>query len=513
MRSFYIFPLITVVTGTALSLIWPAVSVAVSPASPHPVWGTTRNLSNSEHPSTDAVIVATSETVHVVWVETIYGQPEIYHTYRNGGNGWSTPARVEAGTQPDLAMRPQGSVDLVWVDERGDFIRYRRWDSTLQIWSDAANVAVGAPGTLQSPAVAVGPDDVSHVVWVDSVTGSPRIRHRRRSAAGWGERENVPFADGIMPDVSVDADGEVHLVWAGSSAVGESYDIYYLWRDLQDGWSLPRVLSDRQFVDYADPAISVDRDGTLHVSFQESSSGSAAILYRSGREWNWSSGIEEVVRLERAEGPAIAVDEQRSVHLTFVGPDGIEYWGRDPDRQMWQAGDPMAADQPAATAPDLTAAGDSTVHAVWAAPGVTDYTDIFYRGMGLGLEPTRTPTFTPVTTSPATPTSVATRTPTVTLTPTTTWTPEPTQPVTPTLTTPTVTWTPSPTPTQVPQREMYLPLILQDNSQLRGYRIPCSPALAWQANPRSRIHFRYPEGFCLCISAGVECSSSVVTRQ
>jgi hypothetical protein len=444
--------------------------------------------------------------IHVVWVETVYGWPEIYYTYKSGNNDWSTPARLEAGTQPDIAAGVDGTIDLVWLDNsalgggfNAGFIRYRRWDRALQMWLDATNVAVGSPGTLQSPAVAVGPDGVSHVVWVDTVSGSPSLRYRRRSASGWSSPENVSL--GTDPDIGVDPGGGLHMVWADSSILSDGNDIYYLWGDELEGWSLTYVMSDHPSVDSTNPTVAIDHNGMLHIAWRESAGNSEAILYRSGLRSSWPSGSEMVApSMARVGAPAIAVDERRFVHLAFAGPEGLEHRVGEPTMQAWEAGEPIVARQPAATSPRLATAGDGTVYVVWTAPGVAGQTDIYYRAIEPGLEPAQTPMFTPTTVATTTPavtlmpaaTSTATSTPTttaiVTSTPaagpsqTATQTPEPARTATPGPS-PTAGRTPSPGPTDLPLHNSYLPLILQKPARLRGHLI-LGPPLWLERLPR-----------------------------
>lgn len=488
MRSSHAFPLTVIVVSTALGFGWVVASLAATPASSEVRSGKIQNLSNSDRPSEGAVMAVVSGTIHVVWVETVYITPEICHIYKNSDSDWSDRACFEAGTHPALGVGADGTLDLVWLDNQqpgetfqASFIRYRRWDERLQMWLDSANVAVGSRGTLYSPAVAVGPHGTSHVVWVDTVSGSPRIRYRRRTGAGWEPAENV--TRGSTPDIGVDAAGRPHVVWSDSSLFGETNDVYYLWKQTEDHWSFDHVLSDWPSSDSVDPHAAVDRGGTVHVTWREVVDGQSAILSRAGRESTWGTGSQQVVPLtERAETPAIVVDDGGFAYLAHAGADGIQLHVQDPDQRIWYAGPPIVSDQPSATSPRLASAERGVLHAVWTAPGVEGQTDIFYRMMGPGIENTPTVTWTPANTAtattsvtltpPATSTAItstpvasgtATVSPTVTDVPTATGTAE----ALPT-TSPTSSATPSPslTSTPFPRRKLYLPLIMRDQLRL-----------------------------------------------
>ena len=501
MRPYHAFPLSIIVAGTALGLGWVAASTTASPAFSPLDLDSARNLSESETPSSGAVIAVVSDTIHVVWVETVYGWPEIYHTYRAGDTDWSTPARLEAGTQPALSVGPDGTVDLVWLDEstlggsfNTSFIRYRRWNNALQMWLDSANVDVASLGTIDSPSVAVGPGGETHVVWVDSVDGSPRIRYRRRSGSTWSSPRNVAF--GRDPDIAVDADGRLHMVWSDTSILGQTHDIYYRWRDPQGSWSLTYVISDRQGVDSVDPAMAVDQVSGLHLIWRGIAGDSQAILYRSGYRSSWPTASELAAPvMTRVGAPAIAVDAQHFLHLAFSGQNGLQHVVREPATNIWVAGEPIAENEPDATSPELAIGGEATLHVVWAAPGTAGQPDIYYRTVVPGLEPMRTPTdiatstatmaLTPAATSTAT--STPTLTPSVSSTPasrpssTATWTPGPTGTPRPSPS-PTASRTPLPTLTSVPRHEGYLPFIVRNRTRLPAYRTNHQGCLDWTVN-------------------------------
>lgn len=522
MRPYHAFPLSIIVAGTALGLGWVAASTRASPAFFPLDPSAARNLSESEPPSSGAVIAVVSNTIHIVWVEMVYGWPEIYRTYKVGDAGWSTPARLEAGTQPALSVGPDGTVDLVWLDESTpggsfstSFIRYRRWNDALQMWLDSANVDVASLGTIDSPSVAVGPGGETHVVWVDSVDGSPTIRYRRRSGSTWSSPRNVAF--GREPHIGVDADGTLHMVWSDTSIVGQTHDVYYRWRDPQGNWSLTYVLSDRQGVDSVNPAIAVDPAGVLHVSWREIAGDSQAIVYRSGYRSSWPTASELAASwMDRVGAPAIAVDLQHFLHLAFSGPDGLQHVVRAPATDMWVAAGPIAENEPDATSPELAIGEGDTLHIVWAAPGTGGQTDIYYRNVIPGLEPMRTPTanatstatvtLTPVATSTAS--STPTLTPLVSRTPTSrpsntaTWTPGPTRTARPGPS-PTASPAPSPALTGTPKHEGYLPLIVRSHTRSPDHRP--SYRTVWPGLSTEPLSVCWRTTFCLYCETQVEC--------
>lgn len=441
-------------------------------------WGTTYNLSTSGAPSTAPRIAATANgDVHVVWEERVDGASHIFHRCKCGEN-WGAVEDLGEGEQPDIAVSEDGVVHVVWVTNGTTFavIQYRRRDADG--WSDLENAVTGIAGSLVSPVVIARSADEVHLLWVDLTSG--RIRHTRREGNTWSSAENAGSAAGEAPAAALQSDGVLHVVWSTYPFGGSSLDVFHIWKDAGTGWSWRTNLSQRQGVDSKAPAIVVDSNDSMHVVWQEMSSGSDAIVYVRGTRLLGHLVLDplyEVARRPVALQPDIAVDATGGRHVVFKGPQGIEYRFWDSENRQWVSGAPVVDGVPEAQEPAIAASGDPpTLYVVWEAPGMDGAPDIFYRGAGPNAEPpTPTPTRTATATATVTLTPTTTHTPTVTLTPTTTATATvtPTEPPSPTPThteSPTPSRTPSVTPSLTPTRTptpltpppVYLPLILRE---------------------------------------------------
>jgi len=126
------------------------------------------------------IALDTAGNVHVVWDAAIGGPSQVYHTHRDGGKSWSTPANVSnstfgAGT-PSLASDPNNHIHLVW--ESGD-IFYKTWDGAA--WSASPDTVSQNLGASSYPAVAVNAAGAVHVSWLHngaifySSTNSPPV--------------------------------------------------------------------------------------------------------------------------------------------------------------------------------------------------------------------------------------------------------------------------------------------------------------------------------------------------
>lgn len=478
MRASKVLPWTMLSVGALAGLI-RATAPAASFTSAAVAWSVIDNLSHSPNPSGEPVSGAVGRTIHVVWVETLYGVPSIYHTYRTEGQDWASPTRVDAGSQPSLAVGPDGSVHLVWLDESrvqngyaASFIRYRRWREAQGLWLDAANVAIGGVDTLRSPAVAGGPDGAAHVVWVDLVTDIPRLRYRRRMASGWGPAPRNLVAGrwiDLRPQLQADSMGGVHVIWADESLLGDRYDIYYMWGVASDDWSVPTVLSYQQPGDSLAPSATVDSGDRLHVVWSGSDEETTTLWRRRGRETSWAAADSILASAGRAAEPEVAVDDRDVLHVAFAASDGIGYYWRGQSDLTWRAGDPILLGEPEAASPHVAVVGPDEVHAVWTAPGAEGATDVFHRRAEVAPDATATATSSATSTPGVTltPTATATGTPTTVLTPTAT-SPPPTATYTYTATptaSPTSSVTPTATATIEPDRQYYIPLVMRQGGE------------------------------------------------
>ena len=122
--------------------------------------------------------------VHLVWVDSRHGQPEIYYSHllgTDGGRGervtWHHPrGRAYEIRHPSVAQGAEGPVLMVWTDSAvGNFEVYSKtrgpegWSPTTRITRDGA-VSMDA-------SIYPAPDGTLHVVWDDHRDGNFEIYH------------------------------------------------------------------------------------------------------------------------------------------------------------------------------------------------------------------------------------------------------------------------------------------------------------------------------------------------
>lgn len=267
----------------------------------------------SEHPVLAAPSGAGTQPVYLAWAFGTRNKGDILLSSLRDG-AWTTPANVSMNSGDSdltaLAAAAGDQLQVAWSDatldsavgeNRGDIL-YRSFDG--QAWSDTRNISLNSSHSAD-PVVVPGTATRVNFLWVDTGFGSginktlaalfgtgrlrgdpPTVIYRRmengRLARGRSIDIPVPRDYPQMPNaVSVaaatDQDGKLNVVW--SRFTGSDYRLYY--RQLNGlRWSRVYLLavSDKisEPFDFqpAQPAVAVDKAGTLHVVWP---------MYRNGR--------------------------------------------------------------------------------------------------------------------------------------------------------------------------------------------------------------------------------------
>jgi hypothetical protein len=130
------------------------------------------------------------------------------------------------------------------------------------------------------------------------------------SSAIWSSPINLSNSLGTAddPDVAIGPDNSIHMVWNDNSS--GSYDILYASKTSDGEWSIPVNVSN-QSGDARHPAISVDSSGTVHVSW-----GNGFIYFaQKTSSGSWTTPETAGVGFK----PRIAVGNDDTIHLAWVG--------------------------------------------------------------------------------------------------------------------------------------------------------------------------------------------------
>ncbi len=249
------------------------------------------------------------------------------------------PGQSYAGV-PATAVDAEGWLHVLWseaesAEEPGQALFYARWDGTQ--WTDATGVLSSADGKADEPAlVAVG--DRLHAVWSGGQSGpllySSTFARDAFAATGWREPLPLPVPGVIAsaPDIAVDVDGTLHVVYA--VPVNEGRGIYYT-RSADGGETW---LPERQVLDAAaagwlmadHPQVAVDAQGLLHVVMARNrlpGRGLPEGVYYAG---SFDGGETWSEPFELAEGvhawPQVATTGPGQVHVAWNENDGQPAW-------------------------------------------------------------------------------------------------------------------------------------------------------------------------------------------
>jgi len=254
------------------------------------------------------------------------GQPEVTDTVRHTGS-WSgmlgTPAIL--GPLDGIAEYPStanGSLDSV-ID--GDGTLHVVWDAATaseykfelryaakpsgQPWSPS--VSVSGPRTSTGacvPALAVDVAGNLHVVWQE--LGSLMYANKPKGGS-WSARKAIPFVSGYSPDVAVDGDDTVHVVYVQSQLGHVSLPV-------GGTWSRPEVLESDWSGSVSCPALGVGTDNTLHVAWDQHDNSDWRVAYANRLASGvWSTPMLVTEPGKSGWGPDLVVDSAGVVHLVW----------------------------------------------------------------------------------------------------------------------------------------------------------------------------------------------------
>jgi hypothetical protein len=238
---------------------------------------------------TSSVAVSPVDTsVHLIWVDASQGGDGYVFYSRLQANGqWTSPVRISSvgrfAHYPHLTVDTQGRIWAIWSAEnppQNDNIFYRYSTDNGATWQP------GSEGLLDNrnakrPWIAADRSGGVHAVW----WRNGGIYYARWTGSSW-RVEGIPSGGfNADPSVTIDPSGTVHVAWRRQRGFGE-WDIYYATRPANSSsWSITRLYEggnvDKTVVIYA------DESGRLHLTWFDTLGG-AEIWYTTkapGGSW------------------------------------------------------------------------------------------------------------------------------------------------------------------------------------------------------------------------------------
>lgn len=212
------------------------------------------DIAQGAHPR---IAADSANDIHAVFEAYAKGSDirEIFYSKStDGAHTWRLPLNIsktaKVSTAPAIAIEPSGAIDVVWRDTTsGEFhpdIYFTRSADGGQTWTRALDIS-NSSGMCSDPAIATGPDNSIHVVWVDTRPhdGRPDIFYSySKDGKLWSPCESISPTQGASsePTITTSNDGIVHCSWLDTCSGEERPDIFYV-RKVANVWTMPLDVS------------------------------------------------------------------------------------------------------------------------------------------------------------------------------------------------------------------------------------------------------------------------------
>lgn len=225
-----------------------------------------------------AIAGSSASDLHTVWSQGVTTSTIFYS--HNNGERWSNPIPISPASMssyfPKIATGPLYIPYVVWYGhdaESGDQIYYSHLVGTQ--WQTPTLISIGQDVAV-NPDIAVDVQGEVYIVWdVPSNDSNSGIYYSHTTQHGqiWQSIERISTLGHAANHASIalDLTGLPHVVWYDR----EDQEIYYATRQ-ENGWSSPENVSNTpplfvgNTVTSQGPSIAIDRDGHIHVAWMDS---------------------------------------------------------------------------------------------------------------------------------------------------------------------------------------------------------------------------------------------------
>jgi len=255
----------------------------------------------------------------------------LYSKSTDKGTTWSEPHDISktpgVSSTPAMAIEKNGAIDVIWRDTTSGELRpdiyFNRSADSGQSWGKAVDIS-NTPGVCTEPAIAIGPDDSIHAVWVDTSSngGRPDIFYSSSTDGGktWSKYEDISPTPGISrePVVAIGTDGIVHAAWVDTSSGEESPDIYYT-KKVNGSWAAPIDISKSKKIS-AHPSMACGTKGRIFICWSDNTkkANAADIWCVVGRNGHFEKPINISDTPGVSSQPTVAADSTGQLAVAWT---------------------------------------------------------------------------------------------------------------------------------------------------------------------------------------------------
>jgi len=261
-----------------------------------------------------------SGNVHVVWHDRRDGNFEIYYTkLNNNGNTLVNDKRITFSDSesafPSLSLDPQGNIHIVWRENYPNSeIYYTKLNNNGNTLVNDLRLTF-AEEISNIPSLSVDTDGNVHVVWGDGRHGIREIYYTKLNNNGDTIVDDLrlTFNDpepSSFPKVANDLNNNVHIIWSGTDA------IHYTKLDSNGN----TIVNDKSIIFGSGYSLSTDQNGNVHIAWVGSANPGNSEIYYTKLNNNGNIIISDK-RLTFDSGrsffPAISVDVYNKINLVW----------------------------------------------------------------------------------------------------------------------------------------------------------------------------------------------------
>jgi len=297
------------------------------------------NLSSGAAPADSVnpeIAVDAGGNIIVVWENDniTFG---VFCTHSADGASFSTPVNLatEANLEtnytgsfnPQLALDASGNLYVAWKDDfnsQSDI--FFRSISNQGAFSAPTNLSKS--GSSSGAQLAVDSSGNVNVVWVDGTSKISNIMFRRSAdkGASFSSPKNISNSLGSAtnPQISVDAGGNIYIVWQGNVPPSFSRDIFFA-RSADGGATFATQNLANSFGSTPLPWLTVDAAGNINVSWTDTNLGNPQIFFKQsidgGVIFSTTQNLSNDAALGFASEVQMAADSKGNLDVVWSDTD------------------------------------------------------------------------------------------------------------------------------------------------------------------------------------------------